>query len=102
MESGNIDQALVSFQRRDGTPARVQLIRVDQPPTGSETYLDARQPAGEWRVGTLLNRFPQAQVERTWLNWTAKGDPRVVFGLWSPIRKLAPGETLDLEADYGQ
>ncbi|HZT30682.1 MAG TPA: DUF4838 domain-containing protein [Bryobacteraceae bacterium] len=101
-DPGNIDAAAVSFQRQDGSAADRKLIQPDQPPTGSETWQDGQRPAGEWRVAGWWNRFPQAQVERTLVSWTAKGDARVIFGLWSPVRRLAPGETLRLEADYGK
>jgi hypothetical protein len=97
---GDIDAAVVAFRRQDESAAEVRLIRPDQPPTGSETYQGIERPAGAWSVAGLLNRFPRVQVERAWLNWTAKGDARVVFGLWSPVRNLARGETLRLEADY--
>jgi hypothetical protein len=83
-----------------------KFIVVGEPPAGKETWTGAERPAGQWQLlrssgEALFTRFADAQVERSYLIWTAKSRPGVTFGIWSPERILAPGQTLRLEADYG-
>ncbi|MBI3471714.1 MAG: DUF4838 domain-containing protein [Candidatus Solibacter usitatus] len=106
-DPGDIDDATVAFRRRDAGQVERKLIQPEEPPTGSETWSGIEQPGGEWQVLSaraglsLANRFVPDQVERSFLSWTAKGSPRVTFGLWSKARRLEPGERLRLEAVYG-
>ncbi|MBI3693945.1 MAG: DUF5107 domain-containing protein, partial [Acidobacteria bacterium] len=99
--TGDMDNAVVRFRRQDGGVVERKLIQPEQPPMGSQTYAGAEQPDGEWRLdAAVVNRFRKEQVERALLSWTAKGPPRVTLGLWSAKRRLGPGESLRLEADY--
>ena len=103
----SMDQAVLSFRRKDGTTVDQRLIEPGQEPKGSIVYDGSDLPEGEWKVseaGTdlfLVNRFPKQQVSRCLARWAGKTDNSVTLGLWSAKRTLAPGETLKLEADYG-
>jgi len=56
---------------------------------------------GRWRVtGQVVADAPPAQVNRCSINWSAKGEGRVTFTLWSRKQMLAPGGSLELSADY--
>ncbi|MBI3667721.1 MAG: DUF4838 domain-containing protein [Acidobacteria bacterium] len=107
-DPGNIDDAVVAFRRQDGSRVEKRLIQPEQPPTGAETYNNAEQPDGEWRLVNspaglaMANRFGKEQVGRCALSWTAKGPYGVTFALWSAKHRLAPGESFRLEADYGR
>jgi hypothetical protein len=106
LSPGDIDGAAMAFVRASGERVEKKFIVVGEPPTGKETWTGAERPAGQWQLlrssgEALFTRFADAQVERSYLNWTAKSRPGVTFGIWSPERILAPGQTLRLEADYG-
>jgi len=104
---GAIDGAGMSFVRTTGERVEKPFLLSGEQPTGKETWMGAERPAGEWRLRradgeTIVARFEDAQVERSFLNWTAKSRPGVSFGLWSAERMLAPGQSLRLEVDYGR
>jgi Domain of unknown function (DUF4838)/Glycosyl hydrolase family 67 N-terminus len=106
-DPGQLDDVVVRYRKQDGGAVEKQLIELEKQPTGTETYSGSDRPDGEWRVvnrsGGLVpvNHFPQEQVARCALNWSAKGENRVGLAVWSNKRTLGPGETLKLEADYG-
>ena len=97
----------VTFRAQDGSAVEKRLIEPETQPSGSESYTGARRPDGEWRIvnrptgATLLNRFPKDQVERCNLSWTAKAQKRVTLDVWSNQHTLKPGDSFQLEADYG-
>ncbi|HLJ16296.1 MAG TPA: DUF4838 domain-containing protein [Bryobacteraceae bacterium] len=95
-----------SFPRRDGTRRRDRIL----PPTGDnqgdEFFRGDERPAGEWSLAnssnriTLTNRFADDQVERCRFWWRGRRRNTVAIDLWSPLKTLAPGETLSLDAEY--
>ncbi len=104
LDPGDPDSATVTFTSKDGKAVELNLIQPEKEPAGNQTYIEADQPNGEWR---LLNRgdgritvckFPTAQTGRVFLNWSAKGTPRVVLGIWSPQTRLEPGQSLSLDS----
>jgi hypothetical protein len=103
----SMERGILSFRRQDGKTTEQRLIEAGQEPRGSKVYEGLEQPDGEWMLseaGTdlvLVNRFPKDQVSRCFARWTGKTENSVTWGLWSAKRALAPGETLQLEADYG-
>ncbi len=102
---GDIDRAGMSFVRASGTKVRQPFIVAGKEPTGKETWTGDQRPAGQWRLVqggglTVSTSFDDSQVERSYLNWTAKSRPGVTFGLWSAEKTLAPGEALHLEDVY--
>jgi hypothetical protein len=104
-DPGNIDSARVQFVSRAGESVDRPVLTAGEQPNGSETRKNGNVPRGEWtlhraKAPPVLNRFAAELAERTTLSWTAKGGPRVTFGIWSKRRRLAPGETIRLEADY--
>jgi hypothetical protein len=105
LAAGDIDAAAMRFTRMSGARIEKKFIVEGEPPTGKETWTGGDRPAGQWHLlrsdDALFTRFVDAQVERSYLNWTAKSQPGVIFGIWSPERVLAPGQSLRLEADYG-
>jgi len=102
---GDIDTAAMQFIRTSGERIEKKFVVAGEPPTGKETWTGKDRPAGEWRLvrggDALFTRFSDAQVERSYLNWTAKSRPAVSFGVWSAERVLAPGESMRLDAEYG-
>ena len=82
------------------------LRRLADSPAGSETYSGDTLPAGEWAVlqsvagFRVVNGFQPRQVERCLVNWSVRGPHRVTLTLISPRAALAPGGTLELDADY--
>ena len=103
---GDIDGAAMMFMRASGERVERKFIVEGEPPTGKETWTGRERPAGQWQLlrvpgEALFTRFVDAQVERSYLNWTAKSRPGVTFGIWSPVRMLSPGQSVRLEADYG-
>ena len=101
-----IDESVVSFHAQDGKAVRRKLLSPELEPAGSQWYDGSAQADGEWALsgfGTgyaVVNRFPKEQVTRGLMIWSAKAQNLVRMGLWSVKRTLAPGETLNLEADY--
>jgi hypothetical protein len=63
-------------------------------------------PAGEWQVvqrragRARIARFPNEQVDRALMQWNASNTEGVRFTLWSKKKRLQPGESLRLDADY--
>ena len=95
-----------SFLRRDGTRRQDQIL----PPTGDnqgdEFFRDEQRPAGEWSLTNsslgikLTNRFANDQVERCRFWWRGRRRNTVAIDVWSPLKTLAPGESITLETDY--
>jgi hypothetical protein len=96
LEPGPIDDAVVSFRAQSGTAVNRKLIVPATKPSGYETWSGTDQPDGELRLGDRICRFDKAQVARTYLNWTAKGSPRAMFGHWSAPRELPAGGSVTL------
>jgi hypothetical protein len=96
----------LSFPRRDGTHRRDRILPPAGDNQGDEFFRDNERPAGEWSLinsadrVTLTNRFPDAQVERCRFWWRGRRRNTVAIDVWSPLKKLAPGESLTLETDY--
>jgi hypothetical protein len=103
----DLKSAAVVFRNQTGKSIRKPVFSPGEEPTGTAWYAGTDQPDGEWTVtggGTQLavvNRFAKEQTARTSVSWSGKADSRVTLNVWSAKRKLAPGETLKLEADYG-
>lgn len=102
---GEIDLASMSFKTRGGQSFSQPFIVQAEPPTGKQTWTGTARPAGSWQLrqgrgSTISVRFSDAEAERSFLNWTAKGKPGVSFGLWSKELTLAPGESVRIEATY--
>lgn len=105
-DPGNIEEAKVEFQKKDGTHLEKKLIQPEEQPSGSEVYADTSLPGGQWRLvpggglPLLGNLFPREHVERASVNWNGKANQSVVLTIWSAKRKLAPGERLRLDSIY--
>jgi hypothetical protein len=99
-----IDNSRMSFQRLNGESVDTRFVVEGAEPTGKITWTGADRPASEWRLhnadSVLSVRFNTPQTGRGFLNWTAKSTSGVTFGLWSPERTLAPGESLQLDSLY--
>jgi hypothetical protein len=101
-----MDAVRLAFSGQDGKVVEKKLIDPEQEPVGSETYTGKGQPDSEWRLInvatglTLVNRFTNAQVERCFLRWAAKNQNVAGLVLWSPKRRLQPGESVRLDAEY--
>ncbi len=105
-DPGNMDEAEVEFQKRDGSHFERRLIQLEDQPSGSVVYTDATLPGGQWRLipgggsPRLGNVFPREQVERASVNWNGKANQSAILTIWSAKRKLAPGERLRLDSTY--
>jgi hypothetical protein len=104
-DPGDIDSARIQFESRAGENVDRLVLTPGEQPNGSETRRNDDVPRGEWTLhrakgSPVVNWFAAELAERTTVSWTAKGGPRVTFGIWSKKRRLAPGETVRLEADY--
>jgi hypothetical protein len=101
-----MDDVGVTFTTQGGKAVEKKLIEPELEPVGGDTYNGTDQPDGEWRMVnqraplTLTNRFKKDQVARCFLRWGAKNHNLVSFVLWSQKRRLEPGETMRIEADY--
>jgi hypothetical protein len=105
LEPGGIDTARIRYRSSAGVEVDRTVLTPGEQPAGNDMYKEGSVPAGAWtlvRTGipAVENRFPAELAERTSLNWTAKGGPRVVLGVWSKRRTVPPGGTLRLETDY--
>jgi Domain of unknown function (DUF4838)/Glycosyl hydrolase family 67 N-terminus len=102
-----IAQTSIHFQSLSSASVAKQLIQPGLEPSGSQTWSDAEQPDGEWRLvnqssGTILvNRFSPDQAARCQLNWTAKSENRAVLSVLSMRKMLQPGGRLQLDSHYG-
>jgi len=107
VDPGDLQTVVVRYRKQDGGTVEKSLIEAEKVPAGSESYNGGDQPDGEWRVvnrrggPVMVNRFPQEQVGRCSLTWSAKNENRVGLTVWSVSRVLQPGEQLRLAADYG-
>jgi hypothetical protein len=106
MASEEMEDVSIAFSARDGKTIEKKLIDPELEPVGADTYTGTSQPDGEWRIVnqragfTLTNRFTKAQVERCFVRWGAKNQNVVGLVLWSGKRRLEPGESMGLDADY--
>lgn len=102
----DLKKSEVVFRSQTGKRTQKPVLSPGEEPTGTEWYAGSDQPDGEWTVTggegplALVNRFSKEQAARTSVNWSGKADSRVTLNVWSAKRKLAPGETLKLEAEY--
>ncbi len=105
-DPGEMDEAKVEFQKKDGSHLERKLIQPEEQPSGSVVYADAILPVGEWRLipgggsPRLGNVFSLEQIERALLNWEGKASQSAVLTIWSAKRKLAHGERLHLDSTY--
>jgi hypothetical protein len=106
MASEEMDDVEVAFSGQDGKTIEKKLIDPELEPVGADTYTGTSQPDGEWRIVnrraglTLVNRFTKTQVERCFARWGAKNQNVVGLVLWSGKRRLEPGESIRLDAEY--
>jgi hypothetical protein len=107
VDPGDLNSTAVVYRKQSGAAVEKRLIEPAKQPTGTEYYDGVEQPDGEWRVvnraggPVRVNRFPKGGVTRSFLNWSAKSENRVGMGVASEHRRLAPGERLSLQTDYG-
>ncbi|MBI5084366.1 MAG: DUF4838 domain-containing protein [Acidobacteria bacterium] len=103
---GDIDTATIAFRSVSGEQIEKKLVAAGEPPTGRDTWDGPKQPAGEWLLRNsapglaLSTRFEPAEAGRSYFNWTAKSRPGVTFGTWSPVRTVAPGQSLKFDCRY--
>ena len=96
----------VRFPTEGGSMFEKELLDPSGACYGHEEYGGANRPAGEWTflnpaAGVrLTNRFRPAEVDRIRLLWRGRRQNTVQLSVWSPGRVLAPGEAMNLEADY--
>jgi hypothetical protein len=101
-----MDDVSFAFTGQDGKSVEKKMIEPEREPGGGETYNGQSQPDGEWRIvnrraGLMLtNRFTKAHVARCIVRWIAKNQNYVSLILWSEKRRLEPGESMRLDADY--
>ena len=101
-----MDDVSFAFTAQDGKTVARKMMEANHEPVGAEDYQGQSQPAGEWRVinrqaGIMLtNRFNPAQVARSSIRWVAKNQNIVSLVLWSQQRRLEPGESIRLDAEY--
>jgi len=102
---GDYRDVEVRFQTRDGSMVERTLVRLEEQPSGSESYIGGRLPQGEWFVANRQSgatfRGAVFEAARVNLSWTAKAQKRVTMEGWSAPQKLAPGERLQLRGYYG-
>ena len=104
--SEEMDDVSIAFTAQDGNTVEKKLVDPDLEPVGGETYSGSRRPDGEWRIVsptagfTLVNRFSKPQVARCFVRWGAKNQNQVSFVLWSEKRRLQPGDSMRLDAEY--
>jgi hypothetical protein len=107
VDPGDLERVAVTYRKQSGEGVQKALIEPEKEPRGTEAWGGADRPAGEWRVVSRsggpvwVNRFPNDEVARCYLNWTLKGENRVGMYVSSNRRTLQPGERLSLAADYG-
>lgn len=101
-----MDNVSIAFSTQGGKTIEKRLIDPALEAVGADTYTGSSQPDGEWRMVNpkpglmLVNRFNKVQVERCFLRWSAKNQNSVSLALLSPKRRLEPGESMRLDADY--
>ncbi len=108
-QPGDMDNPTVDFayQGDDGRPVRKTLLPVANGYFGIETFPGNTAPRREWRLInpqlslTMVNRFDldQAAIRRLW--YRGRGENKVSLCVWSPERVLAPGESINLDTEYG-
>jgi hypothetical protein len=106
LASEEMDDVSIVFSGQDGKALEKKLIDPELEPVGADIYTGTSRPDGEWRMVNrragfmLTNRFTKAQVERCFVRWGAKNQNVVGMVLWSEKRRLEPGESMRLDADY--
>lgn len=96
----------VRYRSRDGRQVDRTLFEPGEETSRGEPLDGGACPDGAWRAlhraggPALVNRFPRAQVQRAYLEWTVRGENRIGLVIWTPERTLQPGEILRLEAAY--
>ncbi len=96
----------IAYRKPDGTAVAQKIFQPGDPPSGAAAYAGPHCPDGEWRLisrgagVTLRIRFPRDQVERSSLNWRARGEDRVTASVLSHRKRIEPGGSLVLEAEY--
>ena len=102
VDPGGQATAFVGFRKQAGGMVENEFLLA-----GSGSYSGTDQPDGEWHVinraggPARVNRFPNAQVARCYLDWEHVNENRVGMAVVSPRRMLQPGERLTLQSDYG-
>jgi hypothetical protein len=105
---GDVENPAVGFayKRRGGGEHRQRIFPPPGMPLGDLFLGGDGIPDGEWRLTNpglgfaLVNQFPPGQVDRCRLWWRGRRQGQASLGVWSPLRVLAPGESLTLETDY--
>jgi hypothetical protein len=87
--------------RQDGV-----LFQAGQETTGSILLEGEKRPRGAWTayhpagVPALVNHFAVEEAWRVVMRWAIRGGTMASMLVWSPERRLAPGQKLSLRADY--
>ncbi len=94
------------FRKTDGGAIDLTMIDTGLLPAGTVSYLHTDLPDKEWRVESrragfaLANTVEKGEVERCQARWRARGENIVGMTLYSPNRRLAPGESFALHTGY--
>ncbi len=97
---------IYGFRRVNGAEVEQLILPERETYFGIANHLGDERPNGEWKIWNpsvgirVRNRF---SLEQTWncrLWWRGRAENKVDLCLWSPDRKLEPGESLSLDAEY--
>jgi hypothetical protein len=102
---GDLATTRVSFTARDGTVVDKDMAAIIAGQREGEHYRDQDTPAGAWTfTGSkglrLTQRFPDADVDFTWLYAYPTTLGELEIETWTHRRVLQPGESLTLAAEY--
>ncbi|MFN0167722.1 MAG: DUF4838 domain-containing protein [Bryobacteraceae bacterium] len=94
------------FRKRSGGAVDLTMINTGLLPSGTVSYLGQDLPEKEWRIESrragfaLANSVEGKGVERCQARWRARGENIVGTTLYTPKRRLAPGESFVLRTNY--
>jgi len=102
---GDLATTRVSFTARDGSVVDKDMAAIIAGQREGEHYRDQDTPAGAWTfTGSkglrLTQRFPDADVDFTWLYAYPTTLGELEIETWTHRRVLQPGESLTLAAEY--
>jgi hypothetical protein len=105
---GDLENPTVDFSyRRQRAPDyRQRVFPPPDIPLGDLFLGGAGKPAGEWRLSnpgmgfSLVNRFREEDVDRFRLWWRGRRQGQANIGVWSEMRTLKPGDSIELKTDY--
>ena len=100
------DSTVIVVRRTDGTWRRLRVENAAAPYEEGKIWLEGDDvPAGAWGLVdeaedfAILNRMKRDQVWKCFIN-SCGAESRVNLELYSPLKTLAPGESLVLEHSY--